>query len=141
MVDAAEIVRKAIEDERAALRSYEKPSEAITLEVLRAIDFAHCRDLLPESPQLGTSDRLALNLRKWAINGALSRVMPHDLSADEPALFPSIASTADQADEFLFRVGCLTQAEHQLPLLYSGALVGTLVSSPADRPKGLPPGG
>ena len=135
MVDAAEIVRKAIEDERAALRSYEKPSEAITLEVLRAIDFAHCRDLLPESPQLGTSDRLALNLRKWAINGALSRVMPHDLSADEPALFPSIASTADQADEFLFRVGCLTQAEHQLPLLYSGALVGTL---PGNEIGGMP---
>lgn len=135
MTDAVDIVRKAIEDERVALRSYERPSETLTLEVLRAIDYAHCRDLFPESPRLDTSDRIALELRKWAINGALQRVMPIDLSDGNAALFTSTGSTADRADEFLFRVGCLTRAEHQLPLLYSGALEGTF---PGHKVGGVP---
>ncbi|MCW0435288.1 hypothetical protein [Xanthomonas sacchari] len=126
MVDAADLIIKAIEEEKYVLRGYEKPSEAITMEVLRAIDHAYCRDLFPWSEELEKSERMALELRKWAINGALKRVMPLDLRISKNNIFTSSAGTAEQTDEFLFRVGCLALAEQQLPLLRSGALEGRI---------------
>lgn len=66
------------------------------------------------------------SIRRYSINAALKRVLPSELKADAPRLFTSNASTAEQTDEFLWRMGCLTMAERQLTLLRSGALKGEI---------------
>ncbi|MES1937483.1 hypothetical protein [Salinisphaera hydrothermalis] len=126
MKDSIRLLQDAIEDERYVLRGYEKPSEALTLETLRALDYAFCRELIPELTELDESERQVENIRKHAINAALKRVLPSELKADTPRLFRSNARTAEQTDEFLLRMGCLSMAEKQLTLLRSGALKGEI---------------
>ncbi|HRQ59545.1 MAG TPA: hypothetical protein PLN31_19185 [Azoarcus taiwanensis] len=121
-----DLLHEAIEDERRLLRGYEKPSEALTFETLRAVDYAFCRELVPELKGLDDSGRQMESIRKYAINAALQRVLPIELKADAPRLFASNARTAQQTDEFLLRMGCLTMAEKQLTLLRSGALRGEI---------------
>lgn len=120
------ILQDAIEDERHVLRGYEKPSEALTFETLRALDYVFCRALIPELEGLEESERRMESIRKYSINAALKRVLPSELKADAPRLFISNARTAEQTDEFLWRTGCLTMAERQLALLRSGALKGEI---------------
>lgn len=117
-----DLLQKTIEDERYLLSGYEKPSEALTFEALRAIDFAFCRELIPELQRLDDSERQMENVRKHAINAALQRILPTELKTDAPKLFASNPKTAEQTDEFLLRMGYLTMAEKQLNLLRSGAL-------------------
>lgn len=124
MKDPVHLLQEAIEDEWYVLRGYEKPSEALTFETLRAIDYVFCRELIPELKELEESERRMESIRKYSINAALKRVLPSELKADAPRLFTSNASTAEQTDEFLWRMGCLTMAERQLTLLRSGALKG-----------------
>ncbi|MFT3760069.1 hypothetical protein [Thauera sp.] len=126
MKDPVHLLQDAIEDERYVLRGYEKPSEALTLETLRAIDYVFCRELIPELEKLEESERRMESIRRYSINAALKRVLPSELKADAPRLFTSNASTAEQTDEFLWRMGCLTMAERQLTLLRSGALKGEI---------------
>ncbi|WP_422097107.1 hypothetical protein [Variovorax sp.] len=126
MKDPVELLRDAIEDERYVLSGYERPSEALTFETLRALDYAFCRVLIPELKDLNNSERQMESIRKYSINAALKRVLPSELKADAPRLFASNDKTAAQTDEFLWRMGCLTMAEKQLTLLRSGALVGKI---------------
>lgn len=126
MKDPVHPLQDAIEDERYVLRGYEKPSEALTFETLRAIDYVFCRELIPELGELDESGRRMERVRKYSINAALKRVLPSELKVDAPRLFTSNASTAEQTDEFLWRMGCLTMAERQLTLLRSGALKGEI---------------
>ncbi|WP_153962037.1 hypothetical protein [Pseudomonas aeruginosa] len=126
MKNPVDLLHEAIEDERYLLRGYEKPSEALTFETLRAIDYAFCRELVPELKGLDDSGLQMESIRKYAINAALQRVLPTELKADAPRLFASNARTAEQADEFLLRMGCLAMAEKQLNLLRSGALKGEI---------------
>ncbi len=122
MQNQLDLLQKKIEDERYLLSGYEIPSETLTFEVLRAIDFAFCRELIPELQHLGDSEIHMESVRKHAINAALQRVLPIELKNDVPKLFASNVRTAEQADEFLLRMGYLTVAEKQLNLLRSGAL-------------------
>jgi len=126
MKDPIRLLQDAITDERYVLRGYEKPSEALTLETLRALDYVFCRELIPELKELDDSALRAESIRKYSINAALKRVLPSELKADTPKLFTSNAATAEQTDEFLWRMGCLTMAEKQLNLLRSGALKGEI---------------
>lgn len=120
--DAAEFLQKIIEDERYLLSGYERSSEALTFETIRAIDFAFCREVIPEMQSVSDSELKHESVRKNAINAALRRVFPTELKSEMPRLFASNKKTADQTDEFLFRTGCLSLAEKQLNLLRSGAL-------------------
>lgn len=113
-------------DEQYVLRGYEKPSEALTFETLRALDYAFCRELIPELKELDESEVQMESIRKYSINAALKRVLPLELKSDEPRLFASNAAIAEQTDEFLLRMGCLSMAEKQLNLLRSGALKGEI---------------
>lgn len=124
MKDPVHLVQDAIKDERYALSGYERPSEVLTFETLRAIDYAFCRELIPELKELDESGQRMESIRKYSINAALKRVLPSQLKADAPRVFASNAATAAQTDEFLWRMGCLTVAEKQLTLLRSGALKG-----------------
>jgi hypothetical protein len=133
--DPARFLEEAIENERLVLRGYEKPSEALTFETLRALDFTFCRELIPELGDLDEHGRQMESLRKHSINAALKRVLPLELKGDAPKLFTSNARTAEQTDEFLFRMGCLTMAETQLSLLHFGALKGEIETSNIE---GLP---
>jgi hypothetical protein len=130
MKDPLHLLQDAIEDERYALRGYEKPSEALTFETLRALDYAFCRELIPELKELDKSGLQMECVRKYSINAALKRVLPSELKADAPRFFTSNVATAAQTDEFLLRMGCLTIAEKHLTLLRSGAL-----SAQIDKPK------
>ncbi|WP_296265882.1 hypothetical protein [Pseudomonas sp. UBA6562] len=122
MKNPIDLLQTTIEDERYLLSGYEKPSEALTFETLRAIDFTFCRELIPELQHLKDSERQMENIRKHAINAALQKVLPTKLKPDVPKLFASNPRTAEQTDEFLVRMGYLTIAEKQLNLLRSGAL-------------------
>ncbi|EJM86840.1 hypothetical protein [Pseudomonas sp. GM60] len=122
MKNPVDLLQETIEDERYLLSGYEKPSEALTFEAVRAIDFAFCRELIPELQGLDDSERQMENVRKHAINAALQRILPTELKAGVPTLFASNTRTAEQTDEFLLRMGYLTMAEKQLNLLRSGAL-------------------
>lgn len=126
MQDPVQLLEEVIEDERFVLRGYEKPSEALTFETLRALDFTFCRELIPELGDLDESARQTESLRKHSINAALKRVLPLGLNEGIPKIFTSNPRTAEQTDEFLLRMGCLTMAERQLTLLRSGALKGEL---------------
>lgn len=122
MKDPVHLLQDAIKDERYVLSGYERPSEVLTFETLRAIDYAFCRELIPELKELDESGLRMESIRKYSINAALKRVLPSELKADAPRVFTSNAATAAQTDEFLWRMGCLTMAEKQLTLLRSGAL-------------------
>jgi hypothetical protein len=122
MKNPVDLLQETIEDERYLLSGYEKPSEALTFEAVRAIDFVFCRELIPELQGLDDSERQMENVRKHAINAALQRILPTELKAGVPTLFASNTRTAEQTDEFLLRMGYLTMAEKQLNLLRSGAL-------------------
>ncbi|VBS64399.1 hypothetical protein [Burkholderia pseudomallei] len=126
MKDPVHLLQDAIVGERHVLRGYEKPSETLTFETLRALDYAFCRELIPELKELDESGLQMESIRKHSINAALKRVLPSELKADAPRLFSSNAATAEQTDEFLWRMGCLTMAEKQLTLLRSGALKGEI---------------
>lgn len=126
MKNPVDLLHQAIKDERHVLRGYEKPSEALTFETLRAIDYVFCRELIPELQSLDTPELQMESISKHAINAALQRVLPTELKSDAPRLFASNTRTAEQTDEFLLRMGCLTIAEKQLNLLRSGALKGQI---------------
>lgn len=126
MKNPVDLLHQAIEDERYVLRGYEKPSEALTFEMLRAIDYVFCRELIPELQSLDTPELQMESISKHAINAALQRVLPTELKSDAPRLFASNTRTAEQTDEFLLRMGCLTIAEKQLNLLRSGTLKGQI---------------
>ncbi len=98
MKDPVHLLQDAIKDERYVLRGYEKPSEALTFETLRAVDYVFCRELIPELEELKESERRMESIRKYSINAALKRVLPSELKADAPRLFTSNASTAEQTD-------------------------------------------
>jgi hypothetical protein len=135
MKDPVHLLEEAIENERYVLRGYEKPSEALTFETLRALDFTFCRELIPELGELDESGRQMESIRKHSINAALKRVLPSELKTGDPRLFVSNAKTAEQTDEFLLRMGCLTMAEKQLTLLRSGALKGEIDKRSLGRMK------
>lgn len=71
------------------MRGYEIPSEALTFETIRALDYAFCRELLPPIPALSESERRYQFILRHGVNEVLSRVLPEELAYVEPRLFAS----------------------------------------------------
>lgn len=67
MKDPIHLLQDSIEDERYVLRGYEKPSEALTFETLRALDYAFCRELIPELKELDESGLRMESIRKYSL--------------------------------------------------------------------------
>lgn len=88
MKDPVHLLQDAIVGERHVLRGYEKPSEALTFETLRALDYAFCRELIPELKELDESGLQMESIRKYSINAALKRVLPSELKQMRPDSSP-----------------------------------------------------
>lgn len=131
-----QLLAQAIEDQRAEMRGYEIPSEALTFEVVRALDHAFCRELFPHLPPLKNSERLQHFYLQRGVNDALSRVLPNNLSDARPRLFPSTRATREKADGFLLSAGLLWLANRLHTQLRAGFLQGHL--DPHRKVRGMP---
>ena len=123
---ACSLLGNAIEAQRYRLKGYEQPSEVLTLETVRAIDFLFCKDLFPEKEGGRGLDRAEAIIMSWGVNGALSRVFPEALHDDPFKLFPSTRKTQDQANGFLLDCGILALAERQAAFLRDGLLSASI---------------
>lgn len=110
------------------MRGYEIPSEALTFETIRALDYAFCRELLPHLPALSESERRHQFILRHGVNEALSRVLPEELAYVEPRLFASSRRAQAQADEFLLDSGLLWLGDRLLTQIRAGFLQGRLDS-------------
>ena len=117
------------------MRGYEVPSEALTIETARALDYAFCREHIPHLPPLKKLDRQKLFYLQGGVNEALSRVLPTGLTYAEPALYLSSPRSQERADEFLFDAGVLNMAERLLTQLRAGFLEGRI--DPTRRVRGM----
>ncbi len=129
------LLAQAIAGQRERMRGYEIPSEALTFETVRALDYAFCRELLPHLPALNASERRQQFILRRGVNEALSRVLPTELSHELPRLFPSSRGTQEQADEFLLDSGLLWIADRLFVQLRAGFLKGRL--DPLRRVQGM----
>lgn len=116
------LLSEAIDAQRARMRGYELPSMALTVETLRAIDYAFCRELYPELPTPRGGAAHHEQISRWGVNEALSRVLPRSVEADVPQVFQSTRRSQEAADEFLLDAGVLAIAERQQSLLKAGFL-------------------
>src|SRR4051794_28860483 len=82
-------LRKAISDQRQYLIPYEKPSEPVVFECLRALGDLHCRELMDPDRPLDKDDQRFRRLSTWGMNHALRRVIPRVRAAQPFKLFPS----------------------------------------------------
>ena len=123
---ACALLGDAIEAQRYRLKGYEQPSEVLTLETVRAIDFVFCRELFPEPEIAGELSSAESQIMSWGVNGALSRIFPETLSDGPFALFPSTTETQERANGFLFDCGVLALAERQAEFLKDGLLSATI---------------
>ncbi|VWD57244.1 hypothetical protein [Burkholderia contaminans] len=122
------LLSQAIANQHERMRGYEIPSEALTFETVRALDYAFCRELMPHLPELNVSERRHQFILQRGVNGALSRVLPKELAYTRPRIFASSSFTQEQADEFLFDSGLLWLASHLFTQLRAGFLQGHLDS-------------
>lgn len=119
---ACALLDTAIETQRCRLKGYERPSELLTLETVRAIDYVYCRELFPEPENYGTLEMAERRIMSWGVNGALSRILPNELHVGPFKLFRSNSESQSKADGFLFECGMLALAERQVGLLREGLL-------------------
>jgi hypothetical protein len=121
-----DMLLEAIAAQRALMKGYEIPSEPLSLETVRAIDYLFCRELFDELSILTESDRRYQYVQRHGVNEALSRVLPNSLHGDNPRLFQSSIRTQREADEFLFNAGSLWLAERALTQFRAGFLSGRI---------------
>lgn len=119
---ACALLDAAIEAQRYRLKGYERPSEPLALETVRAIDNVYCRELFPEPEDGGGLDPAERQIMSWGVNGALSRILPNELHAGPFKPFRSHVEAQAKADGFLFDCGMLALAERQAGLLREGLL-------------------
>jgi hypothetical protein len=117
------------------MRGYEVPSEALTIETARALDYAFCREHIPHLPPLTKLDRQKLFYLQSGVNEVLSRVLPTNLAYAEPALYLSSPRSQERADEFLFDAGVLNISERLLTQLRAGFLEGRI--DPVRQVRGM----
>lgn len=115
----ADILARAIADEKVHLSGYSPGSQAITLELVRALDRLFMSEVVEPKPH-GVEERLHRRIMEWGMNEALLRALPPSLSDAPFKLFPSTPERQDQVDEFLFRCGTLTLAEQMAEWLREG---------------------
>ena len=76
------------------MRGYEIPSEALTVETIRALDYAFCRELFPHLPELSKLDKVHHFVLQRGVNEALSRVLPTRITSSLSTLFAQHALRA-----------------------------------------------
>lgn len=129
------LLADAIAAQRERMRGYEVPSEALTFETIRALDYAFCRELFPRLYALSKSEQHHNFYLQSGVNEALSRVLPRELAYAEPHIFESSQFTQAKADQFLFDAGLLCVANRLHTQLRAGFLEGR--SDPYRRVKGM----
>lgn len=117
---------EALADQRAYLAGYERPSEPVVYETLRALDDLFCRELMELPQTLDKEERLYRSLSGWGVNQALRRIVPKTLDARQLRVFPSIDENRSRVDDFLFNCGTLDLAERYEGWLREGILTGHL---------------
>lgn len=120
------VLADAIATQRGRMRGYEVPSEALTFETIRALDYAFCRELFPHLRALSESEQRHNGYLQSGVNEALSRVLPTELAHAEPRLFESSRLTQAKADQFLFDAGLLCLADRLHTQLRAGFLEGRI---------------
>jgi len=108
------------------MKGYEIPSEALTLETVRAIDNVFCREQFPSLPALDESDQIHQFILQRGVNEALARVLPTELLHSQPRIYPSTRLGREKADQFLFDSGSLWLAQRLLTQLRAGFLEGRI---------------
>lgn len=117
------------------MRGYEVPSEALTIETVRALDYAFCREHIPFLAPPLKEERRRLFYSQSGVNEALGRVLPTALAQAEPALHLSSPRTQAKADEFLLDAGLLNLAEGLLAQVRAGFLEGRI--DPVRKVRGM----
>jgi hypothetical protein len=120
------LLARAIESQLARMRGYEIPSEALTLETVRAIDYLFCRELFTALRSPDENEKRHQLILRCGVNEALARVLPTELAPGQPRIFQSSRRTQELADELLFDSGLLWLAQLQLTQLHSGFLTARL---------------
>jgi hypothetical protein len=132
LAKAQSLLDGAIDAQRYRLKGYERPSELLALETLRAIDNVYCLELFPKAERgkgLHPGER---HIMSWGVNGALLRILPEKLHLGPFKTFSSNSSTQEQADGFLFDCGLLSLAERQQGLVREGLLLPTIDGRQAE---------
>jgi hypothetical protein len=118
-------LRVAIEDQRAYLLAYEKPSEPIAYETLRSLDDLFCRELFEGVPT-AQEERQFRSISTWGVNHALRRIVPQTLENRPFRDFQSRDQYHERADDFVFGCGTLQLAERFEEWLREGVVTGRL---------------
>lgn len=116
------LLDEAVEAQRYRLKGYERPSEPLALETVRAIDYVYCAELFPRRERGKELDSAQRAIMRGGVNGALQRILPENLHSGPFKPFPSSPFTQSKADGFLFDCGVLALAERQQSLLREGLL-------------------
>ena len=129
--NAGELLDVSIGKLRAQLRGYEQPSEVLTLETLRAIDYVFCRELFADAADPNAPSEQELLIMSWGTNQALRRILPGHRNATHFRNFPSTERTRLLTDDFVLSCGSLAMAE-RLSAMLQERLVQASVQ-PVDR--------
>jgi hypothetical protein len=119
---ALRLLQDGVEQQRAYLQSYEKPSEPLTYETIRTFDDLFCRDLMEPGRRLQPHERDFRILAGWGVNNALNRIIP---SVPQSQPFRDFSSRPDiqmQADDFVLNCGTLALGDRHLGWLKEGIL-------------------
>lgn len=119
-------LRTALCSQRVSMACYEKQSEAITYETIRALDDLFCRDLMEPSRPVGKTEQLSRTISTWGVNHALRRVVPRTLATNPFHDFESKNPHQSQTDNFLLQCGILGLSERYEGWLQEGILKGEL---------------
>lgn len=112
------------------MRGYERGSEALTIEVIRALEMVYFKDLIPELTKQPRPSPYEASIMRWGINESLRRVLPKALAAGRPRLFRPHVKFRRRVDSFLLEAGLLAIARRQRALLARELLAGQLDSRP-----------
>ncbi|MET3395791.1 hypothetical protein ABIC33_006468 [Variovorax sp. 1140] len=119
---AQTLLSEAIEAQRFRLKGYERPSELLALETVRAIDYMYCGGLFPRREQGKRLHPGQKAIMSSGVNDALQRILPTTPNSGPFKPFLSSPATQAKADDFLFDCGLLSLAERQQSFLREGLL-------------------
>jgi virulence-associated protein VagC len=118
----------ALDVQRSYLQPYEKRSEVIAYETLRAFDDLFLRDLMEPTRRVEEDDRRFRALSTWGVNHALQRVVPRMPAVEPFRNFPSRSDNQAKTDDFIFHCAMLELGERYAGWLRDGILSGTVRS-------------
>ncbi|GAB3244628.1 hypothetical protein [Chitinimonas naiadis] len=122
--DLLECLDESIVAQQAMMQGYEKESEALTIETVRALDCVLFEEFIPELRNASERTSAERLIMQAGVNEALRRVLPKSLARHSPERFVASTKVHDQVDGFLFDAGVLAMAKRQRILLSQGLLSG-----------------